>query len=1216
MQIRIKLIVYALLACFALTVSTQTVSAETAAERKKRELEAKIRKLQEQKLKRQKQQRTSSAAGEDLTKILARYEKLLASCSGKKSERCADVMFTLAQLYYDQARDHFVQARNSYEKKMDEWERTQRGPEPINPIPDYSKSLNMYRRLVVEYPQFKRSDEANYQIGSILLLAGEMDSSRMAFESIVNNSPGSVRASAAHFRLADFCYMDFDHACALKHLEKVKRDEVNIEVWEMVHYRKAELYYNRAEFDRAIDLFFTYVERCDAGEYVKRQFREEALEFMAISFSDMDEGAAEAINFFKRKGSRPYEAYVIYTIGFKNRDHGQFDDAILALTTALQNYPFYKDAPIAQHKLVECYVVKKEHDKANENRIKLVDNYWEGSEWYSKNSQERAIIDQAKVYVKKALSNICIFYHATAQKKKDRSVYEKALKRYLEFFKKFPGDKWKTYEFKYNVAEIYNDLQMYDKAVENYWFIATEDLGKYPDFQVEDPDSLLYDDPKEYEEAKKKARESGPMAISQADAGYNAIVALNKLRKKSIAKQGLDDKQAYTMAATKQMLDYCKLYREKFPKHANTPEVIYLAGNIHYLADAWDKAVAQFQFIVDNFPQAKIADNSFRMLAKSYSSAGEFDMALKKYQELLSRTDPKLQDYFDIQDLAAGTMYNKAEKMRKDGNYMGAADVFRNILSSFPKSKIADRGWFEAGVCYEDAKSYDLAASAFEQLPVKFTKSTLREKSFVRAAENYKKMKKWELAAGAYAKGAQAIPKADFAIPSLSSAADCYDSAGNADMAGKMNELIFERYADDSRAPQALYTAGYIYEKGKIYHKAIKAYLLLSEKYPKSEFSEDAGYSIGICYEKQDKWAEAANAFMDFAKKFENKAKQVEALKKAGDAYKKVNDIKGAENAYLSATTLYEKFKKKAEFNIGTIAKAYAEVGAIYQKEYASVKLTGRRERDVKKQVKEKEKALKKVLEQYAKAIETGVEDAVLKSTWLIGQAYVDFAEALANQKLFGSQEQRIASRIRIVSSLEKYYDKAQEKFYWNINKAREQNLTGEYIDRSIESFMEMAYRKGRLFEMVGEIFAGAPIPRGLAPEEERAYKEILEEKKLEAMDKSLPKYIGAMKAASDLGIAKSSYLDSIRSRISIIDPTSEWLTKEITAWTPDASPEANAATVEEGEVSKSVAKAEEAPSNETRADPTKMHNEMKDEPDDDSGEKKKERRKKRRKRR
>ena len=59
----------------------------------------------------------------------------------------------------------------------------------------------------------------------------------------------------------------------------------------------------------------------------------------------------------------------------KNRVHGQTDDAIISLQSALKNFPNYKDAPIAQQMLVECYV---RHDPLNPTAIIGLEQYGVG----------------------------------------------------------------------------------------------------------------------------------------------------------------------------------------------------------------------------------------------------------------------------------------------------------------------------------------------------------------------------------------------------------------------------------------------------------------------------------------------------------------------------------------------------------------------------------------------------------------------------------------------------------------------------------------------------------------------------------------------------------------------------------------------------------------------------------------------------------------------
>jgi cellulose synthase operon protein C len=1134
------------------------VAAGTDSDKEKEKILQKIQALEEEKAKAaarlEKTKEDTKPSGKTLAEIIAKYEKLLDGCVTKKSERCADVMATLGSLYYDEAKDTYIQRRNQYEEQMKVWEQKQMGPEPVSPIPDYTRPLRMYRRFASEYPEHPKLDEAYYQIGAISLVLGDLDSARIAFEAMVTKFPNSRRCSGAYFRLADFAYIEHDYAKALKCLEKMDVAQVPPEILEMAQYRKAELHYNMGDFEIGAQLFFGYREGCDAGTFRKCDLRDDALEFLAICFSDMPEGADKCIRFFRDKGGRPYEAQVLYMVGMKNRVHGQYDDAIKALQAALKRFPYYKDAPLAQQALVECFLIKKQYDLANDGREKLVDYYGEGGEWYTKNADQKAVIEQSRNEVKKALSSIAVYYHVRAEKTKDKADYERALKRYLTFFQRFPDDKWMIYELKNNVADIYNKLQDYDNAAKYYDYVASEDLSSYPKFAV-DLDTLGFD--QDEIERMKKEREGAHKSISQEDAGYNVIVCLDNARKKAIAKSGLTEDKAYNLPETQKFLEYIRKFQQRFPQSGNAADVLYLGANVDYSAKAYQTAIPEFQNIINSYPTSQLAGKALRLLANCYVNTGEYDLAFAKYRELLSKYKPETQEYQEVVDLAAGAMYKKATGMKDGGNYAGAADAFKSINTSFASSKLGDRGWFEAGDCYEKMNNLELAAATFEAFPTKFAKSELMEKALVRSAEDYKKAGKLEQAAQVYTNAAGIVSKAEFAIPSLAAAAQCYIDLKKFDMAGKVYGTIYERYANDPKAPQALYNAGMIFEKGNMYDEAIKVYITLAERFPKSEYAGEAFYSVGLCDEKMGNKAEMARVFTDFAARFpDDRYKQVEALVKAGDAYYDMKALGEAEKSYTTATVVYKEFQNKADMDPGSIARACYKLGDIRYQQFLDLKLDGNNEKAIKDQTISKTKGLEEAAKLYAKAIEIGVEEWTVRATYMLGQGFVELATAVGGQRLFGRKDEQVASKIKILSSLEKYYSKAQEYFYKNVEWAYEQGVKGEYVDKSEDRFMEMAFLKGDLLEQVGLLFRDAPVPADMEADEKIAYKELLEEKYLAALDAALPKYVEAVKAAREVGIPQSRWLDKARERIAAIKPDDESLTWNIEKRAVKAQPE------------------------------------------------------------
>jgi tetratricopeptide (TPR) repeat protein len=621
---------------------------------------------------------------------------------------------------------------------------------------------------------------------------------------------------------------------------------------------------------------------------------------------------------------------------------------------------------------------------------------------------------------------------------------------------------------------------------------------------------MMLDQEEKERRLQSKGEKKGSVTISQEDAGYNAIVAMDNLRKQIKAKDGLTDEQLYAMPSTQKFFDFIRAFQKKFPQSATTPEVLYLGANVHFSAKSYQNAISDYKAITDSFPKSEFAKKSLRMLANCYASMGDYEFALKTYDQLIAQEKPESAEYNDIVDLAGGAIFKKASAMKSSGNIAGAADLYKSVYNRFPTSKAAERAWFESGVCYEEANNIESAAKTFEELGTKFTKSDLREKAYIRAAENYKKVERWQDAGNSYVNAALKIQKPDF-------------------------------------SPQALYNAGLMFEKAKLYNDGISTYKILAEKYPTSEFAQEAYYSIGFCYEKMADYAQMAKSFKDFAEKYTtNKSKQIEALSKTAKAYFKMNNISAAEATCKTAVDIYEKFNQKADIDVAAVSEAFYTMGEIEQGAFQAVKLTGANAREVESKIRERTKALEGVLKAYANAVSLGVGEWVIRSTYMIGNSFIEMADALRNQTLFGPKEQQIATKIKILSSLEKYYEKAQDKFGWIIETAYNNGISNEWVDKATDDFMEMAYYKGRLLEEVGETFMSAPVPKDLDEKDKEIYKQVLEEKMLEAQDAALPKYEDVVRVAEKFGIVQSQWMDKAKERIQFINPTSDVLNIQI----------------------------------------------------------------------
>jgi TolA-binding protein len=174
---------------------------------------------------------------QDLNSIITKYEKILDGCVSQKSDRCADVMYTLGSLYFDQAYDNNTQSIN----EMKSYVRTGRSTPPTPSTPDYSKYLKMYWRLSIEYPTFLKLPDALFQMSQNYLVLGHLDTTRIILEQLTLRFPNSPRTSDAHIRLGELAFAEKDFDRANSHLKQVKKKEVDPNTWKTVQSRLAEI---------------------------------------------------------------------------------------------------------------------------------------------------------------------------------------------------------------------------------------------------------------------------------------------------------------------------------------------------------------------------------------------------------------------------------------------------------------------------------------------------------------------------------------------------------------------------------------------------------------------------------------------------------------------------------------------------------------------------------------------------------------------------------------------------------------------------------------------------------------------------------------------------------------------------------------------------------------------------------------------------------------
>jgi tetratricopeptide (TPR) repeat protein len=1110
---------YIAIICFLsfLILFSSPCFAETDKEKRRRKIMEKMERLQREKQKIKKKEKSKISKIQSRSKAnraesIKLFERIVASTKKGDPRRC-DAYYQLGSLYYDDERDTYIEKQNRFQKLYAIWEKSGSvGAPPVEPMPTYKRATNAYKNLVLECPTYKTRDIALYKLGNIFTALGDFEGAFESFNALIKDYPKSENVPYAHLRVGEYHYMNRDNKAALKHYKAVGMKS-GANNYMLALYRVASCYYNMAQFEKAIDKFFEYVELAASDKY-KADFKEEALEFLAISFSEMEGGAESAMKFFEKKGGRPYQNIIIYTIGIKNRDHDNIREAIKSLDFLLEHYPLFIEAPIALKALTDCYVIEKEYGKANRLRERMIKEYGPGSKWWSTHSGESERADKVKTYIKEAGSIIPLYYHKLAVTQKDsnhaeraRGLMEKALVWYKQYIQKFPGEKWNAYTFHYYVADILSDDLMgrYGEAAREFDWVSRQDTTTFP--------SRVKDAGKALEEKRKKTRDIrkqfdsdikekvATIQINPEEAGFAAVVCKRKVVDRALKARGLDSTSAQgaDIPEMHDYLNYIKDFMSRFPMSKHAEEVAFLKANIHFDDGDYREAIDNYKRIVDNPRQdSKVQKASLENLAKAYLKNQQYEMAISTFKRLLHEYSTTTQDKQKMIESIAAAMFQIAGTKQKQGDYTGAADYFKRIVIDYPDFSKCDISLYNGANSYEEGRMYREAAREFERVFDKFPKSKLRKKALLRAAAAYQKAGEYPFAAKIFLKYSSELPTDRDAVPCIFRAAFMYDSAGDFNRSAQTYERIYdEAYKDNKRdkamyvtadkeAPNALYSAGYIYEKAKLYSEAIVAYRKLEKAFPNSRATADAVFSIAICYEKLSNDKMVAESYLEYTRKYGgDKKKVVESLMKAAKAYKRLNNKPEEEKIYRTIIAVQKKYGKTEVIDEKYAAEAYFILGERAFEEYAKLDLrtSKKRAKDAKKEIatklKKKSDAIKMPLSYFTECIALATDRWTTHATYMCGEIFWNLMETVKNQPILEKNPDKIAyAKVKVNEALPPYFEKAMGYYFINVDKfGNKEGVRNRWVELSAEKYAQCWYQLCYSNVENGQIFSAAPNP-------------------------------------------------------------------------------------------------------------------------------------------
>ena len=794
-----------------------------------------------------------------------------------------DVMFRLAELYYERSNDDFHLASDRFHVEARRAVAEGREPPP-EPVKSYAPSIALYQRLLTGFPDYQFTHGITYLLAWCLGEMGQGEEAQAAYQQLIERFPTSPFVPEAWIRLGDWHFDDVAANSLLQAAEAFSRIYAYPDhpLYSRAVYKLGWTYYRLDDFPKAVDAFTRlldfYVDRAQrAGEKPGGDVWPEAIQYTAISLADRSwGGVAKAKAFFAERGGRPYEAEVFGRLGDILAEQTRFADAVEAWQVVLERDPLSPEAPATQSKIIMAWSRDRRFDREVEARQALVDAYSEGTPWFQKHKGDPVLISSVRDLIEKSLLRAASFHHAQAQAlkaagKTDEAVaqYRLAAKAYGEELARAPHSK-QAHELAYSHADCLYNSQDYEKAArayeavrddpadDKYWsesavsavlswegeVVRLQRAGELPELKV-----LLSTDCKDQEVAR-------PVPLPVA---YQGLVRDTDVY---VSRRG-DTAQAATLA--------------------------FKAGEAFYEHNDFDEARCRFEEVVARWPGDEVAQFAANLIIESYLAVKDWqavETASARLQSTQVASNPKLQA--TLQKFKLGGRFNRAMQLMDQKQYEPAAELFIKLVQEDPRHEFADKALYNAASCYEGARRFESALRMYERLSAEYPKSALASEALFRVGFNAENTYDFEKAIERYL-------------------------------------LLVEKYPKAKQRKEALYNAARAQENLQRYDAAAAGFVRYATTYPDAEDAARTQFHAALIYQRSGEWRKQIAALQDFNRRF-GKSREHELLVQSqlemALAWRELKDEKAARAGFTATVTEFARRNLKPETSPGAAAAA------------------------------------------------------------------------------------------------------------------------------------------------------------------------------------------------------------------------------------------------------------------------------------------------------
>ncbi len=996
------------------------------------------------------------------------------------SPQKADLLFQLAELYWEKQKYLALKANAKYSKDIEAANEAQnRGEKVADPKLDLreselyrSETMRLYETILRDYPAYNRKDEVLFALGYNLYELNKKGDAVKRYEELVKNYPESRFLSDTYVQLANHWFDNNQLAKAKENYEKALKTN-NPEVYGYALYKLAWCDFNAGDHVAGLDKFHKVVEFSEKQGKGGAILKNEALRDMVLTYVQLNR-ADDAVDYFKRKAPKNRQSRLISALANQLADAGHHENAIKVFRGLINDEPNRAEAPDFQQSIIKSYEKLRQRDQVRAEVKKLAELYRPGSGWWKANESRPPVLKQAFEVSEEAMRSVVTEYHQEAQKTKQVETYRLARDIYRQYIDSFASSADVNFvsDHAFSMLYYYGDILW---ALEE-WQPAAEIYERVVAFQV--PERELA---KELFNAEWKMQ-----------AAYNAILGYEKLvkiergelketelkdgqkvdekkkkgeveRKKQLTKRTAKELEAQPLTKYEQKLvEVCDKFVGLYPGNKDEIDVRYQAAVTFYDKNHFVDAGRRLTEIINKWPEERrskdAADLTMGILEEKeeWLELNKSARTFAANKKLMSGSGKDAQEFIKrVNNVVEGSQYKYVDEVvyKKEKNPARAAELFLEFVKEFPKSDNADRALTYTVFIFQDALQLDRGIEAGERVLKEYPQSPFELKVRYALAKFYEQTAQFRksaemneafIAATDLATGVTKPAAAKGRAPARGKAAEKKTVLSAEELKGLHDEA--KGWLSDAHFNAALWWEGL----GE-YEKAVTAWNTYMTRFKDAKDIPDIHFNIGMIYDRQKKTAEALKHFESFNKTFD-KDKRTTAAQHYRAKYRQWmahRDLKNETELKRLQTDLLRSYAQlpAEDKKDRRVLNAYAHMRFLDSeaqwKSYTDIKFT--KVSTLKKDFGAKQKRIQDIEKMYTEILAIGDGEYGIAALTRIGLAYADFAQNIVSSPdprgldeeqldMYRSELENMAFPLeeKAIEALEKATDKAYELNIYN----------------------------------------------------------------------------------------------------------------------------------------------------------------------------------------